>query len=47
MYSCKKCGLAVIIENSQVFKPCKCGAPIVADMKVSLKGTGGVSNDNK
>lgn len=34
MYHCSKCKLAVIVtEKGEVFRACKCQAPIIANMK--------------
>lgn len=34
MYYCSKCKLAVIVlPNTEPIKPCKCNAPIIAEMK--------------
>jgi hypothetical protein len=46
MYSCQKCELKVIVLDGQVIKACKCEAPIAAELKVDLKGIGGL-DDNK
>jgi len=33
MYHCKKCKLAVVVTPAgEVFKACKCEAPVIADM---------------
>lgn len=40
MYSCSKCGLAVIVIGDNKIKACKCEAPIIAKLTVKLKGEG-------
>lgn len=42
MYSCKKCGLGVIVVSGKIIKACKCVAPVVADMSAKAEGKGGV-----
>lgn len=48
MYSCKKCGLAVIVFDGsgkildKPIKACECNAPIVADMSATATGKGGI-----
>jgi hypothetical protein len=41
-YTCSKCGLAVIVFNGEVIKACHCEAPIIANMKATAKGVGGL-----
>ena len=37
MYNCDKCKLAIIVTpTGQVFKACKCDAPIIANMKATV-----------
>lgn len=39
MYRCSKCNLAVIVlPNGEKIKPCKCDAPIIAEMVASAHG---------
>jgi hypothetical protein len=37
MYHCEKCKLLVIVTpEGQVYKACKCEAPVVAEMKATV-----------
>lgn len=37
MYHCKKCKLAVVVTpKGDVFKACKCNAPIIANMTAKV-----------
>lgn len=42
MYTCKKCGLAVIVTKEATIKACNCKAPIIASMSAVASGKGGV-----
>lgn len=43
MYTCSKCGLAVIVlPNELPIRACKCNAPIIASMSGSVNGKGGL-----
>jgi len=45
VYACATCKLAVIVlrdgEAVRVVRACLCGGPIVAEMRVAMKGQGG------
>lgn len=43
MYRCASCGLAVIVtRDGKVIRACTCGGAIVAEMRVEMRGRGGV-----
>jgi hypothetical protein len=47
---CSKCKIQVVIINGVVITPCKCNAPVIADIGVKLKGVAnvnGVKTDNR
>lgn len=38
MYKCSKCNLAVIVlPNEEPIKACNCNAPIIADIRSTIK----------
>ena len=45
MYKCSKCGVPVLVIAGKVIKPCKCDAPIVAEMSASAKGISSVNKE--
>jgi hypothetical protein len=42
---CKNCGLGVIVIEGQVFKPCSCDAPIIAEMQAVTYSHGGLQQN--
>jgi hypothetical protein len=42
MYSCKECGMAVIVTPTEKIKACKCNAPVIMNMTATVSGIGGV-----
>ena len=45
MYKCSKCGTLVLVIAGKVIKPCKCDAPVVAEMSASAKGVSSVNKE--
>ncbi len=42
-YKCSRCKLLVIVlPNTEIIKACKCDASIIADIKATATGNGGV-----
>lgn len=39
-YKCEKCGMGVLIfKDKEPLKPCKCDAPIIVNVKATVKAT--------
>ena len=43
MYRCSKCQAPVVVLPGLVVRQCECAAPIIAEMRATMAGKGGVS----
>ena len=44
MYTCKECGIKVIVHDGKIHKICQCKAPVVCDMAGHAVGKGDMNH---
>lgn len=42
LYRCGACSLAVVLVDGKLVRACSCTAPVVAEMRATMAGTGGL-----
>lgn len=42
LLKCGKCGMAIIRVNDQIVRACTCQASIIAELKATVTGNGGI-----